>query len=68
MNEKILQINSNWTSLSSKYKFKHYRISSKKIEDGKVKYELMAILDKSDRFWLSSSDLSHKQDWKPGWI
>jgi tryptophan-rich hypothetical protein len=66
--KKALSINSNWTSKSSTRKWKHYRLAGKKIVDGQDHYEMMAVCDRKDRFWLTVEELRDTSRWQTGWL
>jgi len=65
--KKNFEMNSNWTSVSEKHAHKHYRICGKKFEEEYVLYEMMAVLDKKDRFWILEKELGNQKDWLLGW-
>ena len=67
-NEKKFNINTNWTSVSTLHKRKHYRIAGKRDESHYEQIEMMAVLDKSERFWISKEELSDPSHWKEGWL
>lgn len=61
-------VQSKWTHTSGACGWKHFRIVTiRKGEDGK-EFEMMAVCDKSVRFWVSMEDLKLEHEWKMGWL
>lgn len=68
LSNKSLAINSNWTSREKSRKWKHYRIAGKRQTGNSSEYEMMAVCDKKDRFWVSEVELSDQSQWQTGWL
>jgi len=68
---KAFVINAPWTALQPVQGWCHYRIaatkSRKSSETGAPMVEMMAVCDRSVRFWLSKSALIDDLNWVTGW-
>lgn len=65
--EKAFDINSNWTSLTKREDWTHYRISGRRKGSEGIELEMMAVCDRNIRFWIPLSDLKNGKLWVPGW-
>jgi len=61
-------INGKWTSVESYRGWKHFRISGRRRQaDRSLELELMAVCDRSIRFWIKQDDLNRPDSWQRGW-
>ena len=68
LSSKSFTINSNWTSRLKSTKWKHYRIAGKRQAGDSAEYEMMAVCDRKDRFWISEVELGDQSQWQTGWL
>ncbi len=67
--KKLFEINANWTSIQKREDWFHYRISGRRrLEDGRLELELMAVCDREIRFWVPRAELRDQNLWTPGWV
>lgn len=64
---KLFDINSNWTSLTRRQDWTHYRISGRRKGNSGLELEMMAVCDREIRFWISLDELKNAKLWQPGW-
>ncbi len=67
ISHKLLGINSNWTATPSREGWKHYRIAARRYNEGELLVEMMAVCDRSVRFWVAAHLLKEGAGWRPGW-
>ncbi len=65
--QKLFEINQNWTSLTRREDWTHYRISGRRKVAGGLELEMMAVCDREIRFWISLDELKNPELWEPGW-
>ena len=64
---KEYDIGSKWTHTLKTRAFKHYRIAGRRYSpEGELELEIMAVLDRSHRFWIKKR-IFVEADWKQGW-
>lgn len=67
ISKKQFKINATWTSVSLRNGWRHYRISGQRHAHTGREYEMMAVCDRSVRFWIDEIELRDHQRWRPGW-
>lgn len=65
--KKLFELNSNWTSRKKRQDWNHFRISSRRKGTVGIELEMMAVCDRSVRFWVSLAELKDAELWQPGW-
>ncbi|NRA65870.1 MAG: TIGR02450 family Trp-rich protein [Pseudobacteriovorax sp.] len=68
VNARNLAINSQWTAVQPVRGWKHYRITGRRHLNRILEIELMAVCDKSIRFWVVSAALKDPEAWRQGWL
>jgi tryptophan-rich hypothetical protein len=66
--KKSFEINAKWSSLVNEQGWVHYRICSRRNSESGLEIEMMAVCDRSVRFWLPRAALMDPLVWKTGWI
>ena len=68
---KAFVINASWTATQPVKGWRHYRISATKpagkSDSGEAMVEMMAVCDRTVRFWLSRRELIADVNWVTGW-
>ncbi|WP_132323488.1 TIGR02450 family Trp-rich protein [Pseudobacteriovorax antillogorgiicola] len=68
MSRKLLDINASWTAREPVQGWVHFRISGRRRPSKSLlEVELMAVCDRSVRFWLAADCLTDRENWLPGW-
>lgn len=66
--EKLFHIDAKWTHTGGVRGWKHYRIVTLRGEGTERELELMAICDRSVRFWVNELEFRNDPQWNPGWL
>ena len=68
---KAFAINAPWTAVTPVQGWRHYRVATTKpaktSETGLAMVELMAVCDRSVRFWITRQALAADPNWITGW-
>jgi tryptophan-rich hypothetical protein len=66
---KAFDINARWTAQIPVQGWRHYRISARKSQKSALlMVEMMAVCDRSVRFWLERQQLIDDENWATGWL
>lgn len=65
---KQFEINAKWTSVYETQGWFHFRVCSRRHREEGLEVEMMAVADRSVRFWLPRQVLLDPAKWRTGWV
>lgn len=65
---KQFELNAKWTSAQELHGWRHFRVCSRRQGADGLEVEIMAVADRSVRFWLPRRAMLDPDKWWPGWV
>ena len=66
--KKQFELNAKWTALNEIQGWQHFRVCTRRNGNDGIEVELMALCDRSVRFWLPRLELIDPVKWAVGWL